>query len=88
MWRSHTDKTFKASHVYWHVFPVQLVLSANTKFLTDRANVRYYKNFYYKNAFMALPKTKQSKTTKVFKTIFLLKFYSNLRSFSGLFQVL
>ena len=30
------------------MFPVQLVQSANTKFLTYRANVRHCKNRYYK----------------------------------------
>ena len=35
--------------------------------------MRYYKNFYYKNTFTALTKTKQSKNTKVFKTIFFVK---------------
>ena len=55
---------FKASHVCWHVFSVQLVHSANTKFLTYQATARYYKHFNYKNALTALPKTIKAKLQK------------------------
>ena len=86
MWTSHADKTFKASHVYWHVFPVQLVQSVNTKFLTYRATARYYKNLYYKNAFTALPKTIKAKLQKFSRLFYFLKFYFSVDHFQGSFK--